>query len=74
MITEKIPEIEKLKPEEKLLLISEIWEDLSRNPEQIPVSEDTIRELDKRLEEFEKDPTQGKSWEEVKRGILGKDK
>jgi putative addiction module component (TIGR02574 family) len=72
MITEKIPQIEKLNSAEKLLLISELWEDLSRNPEQIPVPEETIKELDKRLEEFEQDPGQGKSWEEVKKGILEK--
>lgn len=70
MITEKVSGIEKLNSEEKLLLISELWDDLSRNPEAIPVSEETIKELDRRLEEFEKDPSQGKSWEEVKRGFL----
>ena len=73
MITERIPQIEKLNSEEKLLLISELWEDLSRSPEQIPVSKETIKELDRRLEEFEQNPAQGKSWEEVKKRILEKE-
>lgn len=70
MITEKIPQISGLNSNEKLLLINELWEDLSRNPEAIPTSEATLNELDRRMEAYENGSDPGKPWNEVKKGIL----
>ena len=45
MILEKHPEIQRLSPAEKLALVSELWDDLASDPNNLPVSEEQIAEL-----------------------------
>lgn len=58
MILERYPDILRLSPEEKLALVTELWDDLASNPSDIPVTPEEIAELDRRMEEYRKDPTQ----------------
>ncbi|HEY6225889.1 MAG TPA: addiction module protein [Verrucomicrobiae bacterium] len=71
MIIERFPEIQKLSPSEKLLFVSELWNDLEANPAAVPVSAAIIAELDRRMEHFKKNPTEFTTWEAVKTKILG---
>jgi len=59
-----------LPDEEKLELIGDLWDSLE-NPDDIQLTKEQKEELDRRLEEYYKDPTSGSSWEEVKSRILG---
>jgi putative addiction module component (TIGR02574 family) len=68
---EKIPELRTLSASEKLTLVTELWEDLASQPEDIPITSDQIAEVDRRLEEYRRNPSLGSSWEEVKARILG---
>ena len=68
---EKIPELRKLSASEKLTLVTELWEDLASQPEDIPITSEQIAEVDRRLEEYRRNPSLGSSWEEVKARILG---
>jgi putative addiction module component (TIGR02574 family) len=61
----------KLTPDEKLELISILWDDLSATPENIPIPDWQKEELDRRNAEFEKHPESALSWEDV-RQQLGK--
>jgi putative addiction module component (TIGR02574 family) len=71
MILEQHPELSRLSPADKLMLVNELWDDLAANPDQIPVSDEVIAELDRRMEVYKKDPTAVSTWEEIQLRILG---
>jgi putative addiction module component (TIGR02574 family) len=71
MILEKFPEVQQLAPSEKLLLVSELWNELESNPIQVPVSPEIIAELDRRMEHFHQHPQEFTAWEAVKKRVLG---
>jgi putative addiction module component (TIGR02574 family) len=58
-----------LSVDEKLQLISALWDSMAKNPENIPVPDWQMEELQRRLEDQERNPQPGKTWEEVKREI-----
>ena len=60
MIKETIPELQKLSAADKFALAVELWDELSSNPDEIPVTEEQLNELDRRFEE----------WEDAKARIL----
>jgi putative addiction module component (TIGR02574 family) len=68
---ERMPELRTLSPSDKLALVTELWDDLASNPEDIPITPEQIAEVDRRLEEYRKNPDLGSTWEEVKARILG---
>ena len=72
MILEKIPAVNSLSATEKLLLVSELWDDLAAHPTEVPVSREQIAELDRRMEEYRRDPGQVTSWEAIQQRILGR--
>jgi len=72
MILETIPDVKKLTPSEKLLLVTELWNDLAAHPTEVPVSREQIAELDRRMEEYRCDPSKVTSWEAIQQHILGK--
>jgi putative addiction module component (TIGR02574 family) len=59
-------DIDKLAPEERLRLIEELWESLRRAPEDVPLTPAQAAELDRRLDELDRDDTALVSWDEVK--------
>ena len=62
-----------LTPEERLSLIDDIWDSLSdRGGDWPPLSDSQRAELDRRLDEVEKNPGAGKSWEEVEAAALAR--
>ena len=71
MILEKFPAVKRLSPSEKLQFVSELWNDLEANPSEVPVSREIIAELDRRMEEFRRQPDNFTTWEAVKERILG---
>ena len=71
MILEQHPELSRLSPSDKLMLVTELWDDLATNPDQIPVTDVVIAELDRRMEQHRKDPAAVSTWEEVQLRILG---
>jgi putative addiction module component (TIGR02574 family) len=57
-------EIARLTPEERLMLIGELWDSLE--PGQIPVTPAQRAELTRRLDSFEQDRFGGITWEQLK--------
>lgn len=55
---------------EKLLLVEDLWDELSRTPEKIPLSDAVKAELDRNYAEYLADPKEGSSWDDVKRRVL----
>jgi len=71
MILEHHPDIQRLSATEKLVLVSELWDDLAAHLEEVPVTQEQIAELDRRMEIYRTDPEQVTTWEAVKQRILG---
>jgi putative addiction module component (TIGR02574 family) len=70
MIAERIPELKRLTPEEKLILVRELWEELAAEPQAFPPREEHIRVLKERLERYRKNPDDATAWEQVRARIL----
>jgi putative addiction module component (TIGR02574 family) len=70
MIKEKIPELQKLSTADKFALAVELWDELSSNADEIPVTEEQLNELDRRFEEYCQDPNKVVTWEAAKARIL----
>ncbi len=71
MILETMPDVKQLTAAEKLLLVSELWDDLAAHPTEVPVSRERIAELDRRMEAYRRDPSQVTTWEAIQQRILG---
>ena len=58
---------------ERVRLAQVLWDSVASNQQAYPISEAERRELDRRLEEYDRNPNAGSSWEDVKRRITGVD-
>jgi putative addiction module component (TIGR02574 family) len=70
MIKETIPELQRLSAADKFALAVELWDELSSNPDEIPVTEEQLNEIDRRFEEYRQDPDKVVTWEEAKARII----
>ena len=57
---------------QKLQLMSELNDDLTAQLEQIPASVEIVAELDRRMEEYQRDPSKVTTWEAIQRRLLGR--
>ncbi len=71
MIAERIPELKSLSPEEKLILVGELWDELAAQSDALAPRDDHIAILKERLEHYRRHPTDVVAWETVKARILG---
>jgi putative addiction module component (TIGR02574 family) len=62
----------KLSIAERLQLVEDIWDSIAQDAdaESFPLTEEHRAILDKRLAEFEADPSAGASWPEVRARLL----
>ena len=70
MIAERIPELKSLSPEEKLILVGELWDEIAAHPNAFPPREDHIKLLRERLDHYRQHPEDVTAWENVKARIL----
>jgi putative addiction module component (TIGR02574 family) len=61
--------IEDMSTEERLRLLEALWNSLNQRPENIPLTPEQCDELDRRLDDLEREGPVGISWEEVLRQI-----
>lgn len=71
MILEQHPELKRLPSSQKLALVSELWDDLAAHPADVPVTNEQLAELDRRMDEYRSDPTRVTSWDAIKARVLG---
>ena len=62
-------DIGSLSPQERLDLLEDLWDSLSLDPEAVPITNAQREELDRRLDELDRDGPSGIPWEEVYRRI-----
>ena len=55
---------------ERIRLVGDIWDTIAEFPESVELTDSQRRELDRRLEAYHKNPTEGSPWSEVKARIL----
>jgi putative addiction module component (TIGR02574 family) len=61
-----------LSPEEKLRLLEEVWDSLAADPAKVPLTDWQRRELDRRLDELDREGPTGIPWERVLSEIEGR--
>lgn len=65
-------DVKQLSAEERLILIEQIWDSLEA--EAVPVTEAQKTELDRRIDEMDRDGERGIPWEDVLTRIRGRAK
>jgi putative addiction module component (TIGR02574 family) len=65
-----LAEILALSVEERLELVQQIWDSIATELDGLPLTEAQRREIDRRLEAYERDPSQVSTWEEVRARIV----
>ncbi|MDY0002000.1 MAG: addiction module protein [Polyangia bacterium] len=51
---------------ERIELLQRLWDELAASPEEIGLTEAQRAELDRRLEDYRRDPDAGVSWESLR--------
>lgn len=62
-------EISQLSVAERIQLAEDLWDSISKQQEELPLTEAQQQELDRRLENYQQDATVGSTWEEVKQRL-----
>jgi putative addiction module component (TIGR02574 family) len=63
-------DISELSIAERIQLAEDLWDSILEQEEELPLSQAQQQELERRLENYEKNPTNGSSWEDVKKRLL----
>jgi putative addiction module component (TIGR02574 family) len=58
--------IDRLSVAERLQLVQEIWDSIADEQDQIPLTEEQKKEIDRRLEAYRANPDSGIPWEVVR--------
>lgn len=59
-------DISQLSVAERIQLAADLWDSISEQKEEIPLTQAQKQELDRRVKNYQKNPTNGSSWQEVK--------
>ncbi|CAN5793329.1 hypothetical protein BH11BAC7_BH11BAC7_20560 [soil metagenome] len=65
-------EILKLPIAERILAVEAIWDSIAAENKDYPLTEEELHVLEERWEEYKKNPSAVKTWEEVKSAVLKK--
>jgi len=66
----RLSDVLELPVAERLKLVEAIWDSIAEAPDTLKLTEAQRAELDRRLDDYEKDPEAGSPWPEVKARIL----
>ncbi|MDD5674127.1 MAG: addiction module protein [Chitinivibrionales bacterium] len=69
---EIVKEITKLGLSEKLILVEDIWDDIARNNEQVPMPQWQKTELGKRYQDYKNGKLNLYNWEDVHKKLRNK--
>jgi len=65
-----LQELETLPVPERLQLVEDLWDSIARSNAEIPIPKWQIDELDRRKQNYLRNPDSGRTWDEVKEDIL----
>jgi putative addiction module component (TIGR02574 family) len=60
------PGFDELSVDEQIEYVQALWDHIAANPERVPVPDWHREELDRRLDDLEKNPNDSVSWEDLK--------
>lgn len=72
MSTIKFSELLELPVDERLRLVSVLWDSISKHPEALKLTDSERKSLDERMEAYMKNPTAGKPWSEIKAKLFSR--
>ena len=61
-----VEEAKKLSVSDRIRLVEEIWDTIAEETEAFELTDAQKQELDRRLEWVRKNPSQGRTWDEIK--------
>lgn len=59
--------------EERIRIVEAIWDSVAEEPDEISLPEWQVQELDTRFAAYQRDPSAGLTWTEVKQSILSRE-
>jgi putative addiction module component (TIGR02574 family) len=62
-------DISELSVPERIQLSEDLWDSIVQQQEEIPLSQAQQQEIDRRLENYKQNYTNGSSWEDVKKRL-----
>lgn len=65
----KLSDILDLSVAERIELVQDIWDSIAEMPEEIVLTEEQKRELDRRSTDLKSDPNSGIPWDQVKASL-----
>ena len=65
----QVSEILQLSVAERVQIVEDIWDSIGKTPEELTLSEAEKIELDKRLENYKQNPSEGIEWETLKKNL-----
>jgi putative addiction module component (TIGR02574 family) len=65
----QVSEIFQLSVAERIQIVEDIWDSISKNPDELELSEAEKLELDKRLASYKQNPNDGIEWETLKKNL-----
>ena len=71
MIAPSLAQITQMSTAERIQLVEDIWDTIAAHPEDIPLTEAQVNELDRRLTAYHQSPQSGASWQEVQERVRG---
>lgn len=66
------PEFDAASEEQRIAFVQELWDQIAKAPDRVPVPENHKRILDERLEAYQANPQPGRPWSEVREELLTK--
>ena len=69
-MTTALQELETLPVPERVQLVEDLWDSIARSNAEIPVPQWQKDELDRRKQNYLRNPGSGRTWDEVKQDIL----
>jgi len=63
-------QVKRLSIPERIALVEEIWDSIAEDNGCFELTEAQKQELDRRIESFRANPSQGRTWEEIKNDLL----
>lgn len=72
-MTISMDDIRKLSVSERIQLVEDIWDTIVSSQEEVTLTDRQRRELDRRLDNYSRDPSAGRTWDVV-REDLGHDR
>ncbi len=65
-------ELAELPVQERIRLVEALWDTIAEHPESIELTPAERRELDRRMDAYLKNPSEGAPWSEVKSKLLAR--